>query len=108
MRVGDACHTFRVTPAHASILCAFRQEDGLSASALSAVTGIPPYVLRRKALFWVNNGVLLEKRGGPVGSGSGSGSSSGSGSGGASYWRAESLDPGKACKCEGAGGEVAK
>jgi anaphase-promoting complex subunit 2 len=62
---GDAAVEFKVTPVHAAILLRFGGRapgDYVTASKLAAALGAPLAVVRRKALFWVNNGVLGEGR----------------------------------------------
>lgn len=62
---GPTTMEFRVTPLHAALLMRFSgtsTTDALTASQLAAVLGAPQAVVRRKALFWVNNGVLAEGR----------------------------------------------
>jgi hypothetical protein len=79
---------FRVTPAHAALLLQFSDDSPaaaaaaaaartspaaaagdaagglvLSAGQLSAALKVPVPVVRRKAMFWVAAGVLLEQRG---------------------------------------------
>jgi hypothetical protein len=87
LTIGDAEPLdFRVTPAHAALLLQFSDDspaaiaaasnrpasaaDGavigglvLSAGQLSAALKVPVPVVRRKAMFWVAAGVLLEQRG---------------------------------------------
>jgi len=78
---GDAAVEFRVTPLHAAILLRFSGAgpgDALTASQLAAALGAPLAVVRRKALFWVSSGVLVEGR---------------TGGGDVAYRRAEALDP---------------
>jgi anaphase-promoting complex subunit 2 len=101
--------TFRVTPAHAALLLALDESgapeagDGrpplspgpVAASALAERLGAPAGVVRQKALFWVNAGVLSERRvdgevvyervrgGGGGGGGAGAGAAAGSGGSGA-------------------------
>ncbi len=111
--IGDSVPLeFHVTPVHAAILLQFSDQghaapgssaQGAAASsdagaagrsgkgaagtatanALAAALGVPQAVVRSKALFWVNNGVLLESRG-PGGE--------------VVYRRAEALDPNRACE----------
>ncbi|KIY92945.1 anaphase-promoting complex subunit 2 [Monoraphidium neglectum] len=85
---GGAAIEFRVTPLHAALLLRFAGRapgDALSAGALAAALGVPQAVVRRKALFWVDNGVLAEGRtaGGDV-----------------AYRRVEALDPSRIVSTE--------
>jgi anaphase-promoting complex subunit 2 len=101
---------FRVTPAHAALLLQFSDDSPaasaaagpaspastaaaaaggvvLSAGQLSVALGVPVPVVRRKAMFWVAAGVLLEQRGK---------------GGEIAYSRATSIDPSRIGELEGA------
>lgn len=80
VKVADTVLDFTVTPVHASLLMQFGDQPKWTASELSAALGIPQAVVRRKALFWVNNGVIVESRTGED----------------VVYIRAEVLDPARA------------
>jgi hypothetical protein len=102
---------FRVTPAHAALLLQFSDDSPaaaaaasaavnaspaaaaaggggvvLSAGQLSVALGVPVPVVRRKAMFWVAAGVLLEQRGK---------------GGEIAYSRATSIDPSRIGRREG-------
>jgi hypothetical protein len=80
---------FRVTPLHAALLLQFagrEPADAASATALAAALGAPAAAVRRKALFWVNNGVLAEGR---------------TPSGDVAYWRVPELDPSRIGEASG-------
>lgn len=84
---------FKVTPVHAALLMQFADADSVTAAPadsddspgsartaaeLSAALGVPVPVVRKKAMFWVSAGVLLERRGAK---------------GEVTYHRATSMDP---------------
>ena len=53
---------FTVSPMHATIIAAFGDRKSWGAEELAARVGVPVALLRRKAVYWVNQGVLLERR----------------------------------------------
>lgn len=62
--VGEATRTLQATPLQAAVLCAFTEQSSWSIKALAAHVGVPVAEARRRALFWVGQGVLVESRGG--------------------------------------------
>ncbi|PSC76910.1 anaphase-promoting complex subunit 2 [Micractinium conductrix] len=60
--IGDQEKEFTVSPLHASILMAFQHRPEWPAAELAERFGVPPDVLRRKIVFWINQGVLGESR----------------------------------------------
>lgn len=61
--VGKTTLSFSVTPAHAVVIVAFQSATSRMANDLARELGMTAATLRAKALFWVNNGVLVECRG---------------------------------------------
>ncbi|KAK9825161.1 hypothetical protein WJX81_008683 [Elliptochloris bilobata] len=64
LTVGSRRLELTVTPLQAALLLPFQEKAEWRAQALSERVGIPPAMLRRRALFWVNQGVLRELRDG--------------------------------------------
>lgn len=98
LTVGDSepCD-FKVTPVHAALLMQFAdnnssataaapaaqggkdaEDNSKTAAKLSSALGVPVPVVRKKAMFWVSAGVLVERRGA---------------AGEVTYSRATSIDP---------------
>ncbi|GMH35992.1 hypothetical protein BSKO_03860 [Bryopsis sp. KO-2023] len=61
--IGKTMLNFTVTPPYAVVLMSFQNATSRMANDLARELGMTPAVLRSKALFWVNNGVLVETRG---------------------------------------------
>lgn len=61
--VGDDTRTMQATPLQAAILCAFTEQASWPLQALAAHVGVSAAEARRRALFWVGQGVLVESRG---------------------------------------------
>ncbi|CAD7695987.1 unnamed protein product [Ostreobium quekettii] len=61
--VGRTTRSFTVNPTYAMILYMFQALSRWTPDDLARELGLTPQVLRAKALFWVNNGVLVEARG---------------------------------------------
>ncbi|GLI63750.1 hypothetical protein VaNZ11_006823, partial [Volvox africanus] len=59
---GGVTASFSVSPLMATLLLAFRDRASLSAGELAATVGLPAVLVRRKMLFWVNHGVVVEGR----------------------------------------------
>ncbi|KAF5833089.1 anaphase-promoting complex subunit [Dunaliella salina] len=57
--VGDVVVDFCVSPVLASILAPFQHHEALTAEQLAAAVNLPVPLVRRRALFWVNHGILL-------------------------------------------------
>lgn len=53
---------FSVSPMHAAIISAFGERTLWRAEELAEHVGLPVALLRRKAVYWVNQGVLIERR----------------------------------------------
>jgi hypothetical protein len=77
------------SPSSASVAAAAGGGVVLSAGQLAVALGVPVPVVRRKAMFWVAAGVLLEQRGK---------------GGEIAYSRATSIDPSRIGECVGGGG----
>eukprot|EP00892_Ulva_mutabilis_P007771 jgi/Ulvmu1/5366/UM022_0160.1 len=60
--VGSATLNFSVSPVLAAIILPFQEHESMSAVHLEKATNIPMELLLRKALFWVQQGVLIEAR----------------------------------------------
>lgn len=61
--VGNDTRELQATPLQAAILCAFEQQATWPLKALAGHVGVPVSEARRRALFWVGQGVLVESRG---------------------------------------------
>lgn len=61
--VGRTTCNFTVSPIYAMILYMFQMQPRWIPDELARELGLTPLVLRAKALFWVNNGILMEARG---------------------------------------------
>ncbi|EFJ49123.1 hypothetical protein VOLCADRAFT_80889 [Volvox carteri f. nagariensis] len=59
---GGVTASFSVSPLMATLLIAFKDRPVMSAGELAAAVGLPPALVRRKMLFWVNHGVIVEGR----------------------------------------------
>lgn len=62
--VGDDTRTIQATPLQAAVLFAFTEQPSWPLRALAAHVGVQAADTRRRALFWVGQGVLVESRGG--------------------------------------------
>ncbi|KAG2487792.1 hypothetical protein HYH03_013636 [Edaphochlamys debaryana] len=79
---GGVTASFTVSPLQATLLMAFKDRPAMTAAELAAEVGLPAALVRRKMLFWVNHGVILEGRAGGPGGGGGGAAASGGGAGG--------------------------
>ncbi|GMH42828.1 hypothetical protein BSKO_10747 [Bryopsis sp. KO-2023] len=61
--IGGTVVPFTVTPPYAMVLWSFKKATSRMANDLARELGMTPEVLRSKASFWVNSGVLVETRG---------------------------------------------
>lgn len=59
--VGGVCIEFNVSPVLATLLMAFDTTSHFSAQQLSDTTGLPVALVRRKLLFWIEQGVIQEE-----------------------------------------------
>jgi anaphase-promoting complex subunit 2 len=64
LTIGDRQLEFTVSPFHATVLLQFQAHPEWSQAALAVAVGAPPEMLRRKIVYWVNQGVLSERRAG--------------------------------------------
>ncbi|KAL4426176.1 hypothetical protein ABPG77_007458 [Micractinium sp. CCAP 211/92] len=62
LTIGDQTLEFNVSPFHASVLMHFQTRPEWPAAELAEQMGVEPDVLRRKVVFWINQGVLSESR----------------------------------------------
>jgi anaphase-promoting complex subunit 2 len=62
LALGGETREFCVSPLHAAIVWRFADADAWPAAALAAALGVAPAMLRKKAVLWVNAGVLREAR----------------------------------------------
>eukprot|EP00898_Chlorokybus_atmophyticus_P006884 jgi/Chlat1/7197/Chrsp57S06846 len=67
LQFADGAAQFQVSSVHAAIILHFQERTQWSSVDLAAVMNLQPSVLRRKAMLWVNQGVLTEKRNGAAG-----------------------------------------
>lgn len=56
LRIGDEEIEFTVSPFHASLLMHFTSRSEWAAADLAATMGVTTEVLRKKAIFWMNQG----------------------------------------------------
>lgn len=89
LTIGDRQVSFTVSPFHATLLLHFQHRAEWGAAELAAAMRAAPEALRRRAVYWVNQGVLSERRGAD---------------GGAVYRRNEQLQGGGGGGGEGEGG----
>ncbi len=61
--VGNTMLSMDVTPVQATLLCAFTNQSTWALNDLAAHVGMPAQETRRRVLFWVNQGVIVEARG---------------------------------------------
>ncbi|KAI7840711.1 hypothetical protein COHA_005527 [Chlorella ohadii] len=62
LTIGDQTLEFNVSPFHASVLMHFQTRPEWPAAELAERMGVAPDALRRKIVFWINQGVLSESR----------------------------------------------
>ncbi|KAI3433290.1 hypothetical protein D9Q98_003109 [Chlorella vulgaris] len=62
--IGEQTLEFNVSPFHASVLMHFHSRPEWPAADLADKMGVAPDVLRRKMMYWINQGVLSESRAG--------------------------------------------
>lgn len=62
LAIGDQTLEFNVSPFHASVLMHFQSRPEWPAAELAERMGVAPDALRRKIVFWINQGVLSESR----------------------------------------------
>ncbi|KAK9820288.1 hypothetical protein WJX72_008627 [[Myrmecia] bisecta] len=60
--IGDRTTDFTVSPLQAVLIMAFQTVSSWRGSELAKEVGLPPSTLRRRIVFWVNQGVLSESR----------------------------------------------
>lgn len=65
--VGSSTLSLDVTPVQATLLCAFTSRPSWALVDLAAHVGMAVQETRRRVLFWVNQGVVVEARGGDGG-----------------------------------------
>lgn len=62
LTIGDRDMEFNVSPLHAAMLVKFEVQAEWSPADLGAELGITNEVLRRKIVYWINHGVIMEIR----------------------------------------------
>jgi len=60
LTIGDKDLEFTVSPMHATLLLHFQERAEWNEEALSQVIGIDTEALRRKMVFWINQGIIRE------------------------------------------------
>ncbi|GAB4822840.1 hypothetical protein N2152v2_009886 [Parachlorella kessleri] len=60
--LGGQALEFQVSPVHAAILLCFKNRPDWPAAELAKELGVTPEVLRKRAVLWINKGVLSEVR----------------------------------------------
>jgi len=63
LTIGDKDLEYNVSPIHATLLLHFQDRPEWAAPELADVTGVEVDLLRRKMVFWINQGVVCEERG---------------------------------------------